>query len=134
MVIRLETGAAFDMEKAFQHAERLVDQFKSYVNTRLQAWQLSLAEKAASIIANVLAAIFCLMVLLLFVVMLSIGAALLLGEWLGHYWLGFLIIAFIYLFMGIVFWSLRKKLIQFPLMNVFLQQLIQANDEKDTQS
>lgn len=122
------------MEKAFQHAERLVDQFKAYVNTRLQAWQLSLAEKAAAIIANVLAAIFGLFVLMLFVVMLSIGAALLLGEWLGHYWLGFLIIAFIYLFMGIVFWSLRKKLIQFPLMNAFLQQLIQANDEKDSQS
>lgn len=122
------------MEKAFHHAEQLVDQFKAYFNIRLQSLQLRIAEKTAAVIANVMAAIFCFFVLMLFVLMLSIAVALLIGQWLGHYWLGFLIVAFLYLILGIAFWSLRKKLIQFPVMNAILQQLIHPEHEKDPQS
>lgn len=131
--IRHEPNEHVYMEKAFHHAERLIDQFKTYVNTRLQSWQLRIAEKTAAVIANVMAAVFCFFVLMLFILMLSIAAALLIGEWLGHYWLGFLIVAFLYLILGIAFWSLRKRLIQFPVMNAILQQLMQPENEKDAQ-
>lgn len=123
------------MEKAFAKAEELATAVKEYVNTRLDAVKLSVAEKVSALLANLLAGMVVVLVFLCFVFFGSIALALLLGSWLGAWWLGFLIVAGIYLLLGLITWLARGRLIRIPIMNAMIRQLFNRleyeEDEND---
>jgi Fe2+ transport system protein B len=116
------------MEKTFARVEELADTIKEYVNTRIESVKLSAAEKTSAVMANVLAGIIVAVVFLFFIIFASIALSVGLGEWIGNTWAGFLIVAGLYLLMGIVVWVARGKLIRLPLMNALIRQL-SGNDE-----
>lgn len=119
------------MEKAFAKVEELVETVKEYVNTRIEAAKLSIAEKSSAVIANVIAGFIVAGVFMFFIVFSSIALAFGLGEWIGKTWAGFLIVALLYLMIGIIVWFARNKLIRLPLMNAFIKQLFGETDEED---
>ncbi len=123
------------MEKAFAKAEELATAVKEYVDTRLDAVKLSVAEKVSALLANLLAGMVVVLVFLCFVFFGSIALALLLGSWLGAWWLGFLIVAGIYLLLGLITWLARGRLIRIPIMNAMIRQLFNRleyeEDEND---
>lgn len=123
------------MEKAFAKAEELATAVKEYVDTRLDAVKLSVAEKVSALLANVLAGMVVALVFVCFVFFGSIALALLLGSWLGAWWLGFLIVAGIYLLLGLITWLARGRLIRIPIMNALIRQLFNRleyeEDEND---
>jgi len=123
------------MEKAFAKAEELATAVKEYVDTRLDAVKLSVAEKVSALLANLLAGMVVVLVFLCFVFFGSIALALLLGSWLGAWWLGFLIVAGIYLLLGLITWLARGRLIRIPIMNALIRQLFNRleyeEDEND---
>jgi hypothetical protein len=55
---------------------------------------------------------------------LTIGFALLLGEWIGHVYWGFFIIGFIYLIIGLIFYLMRDKLIKTKVSDELIKQMI----------
>ena len=119
------------MEKAFTKVEELADNLKEYVNTRIDAVKLNAAERSSSIIANIVAGLIVLAVFMLFFLFCSIALAFGLGEWIGKTWAGFLIVAGLYLIIGIVVWTARVKIIQLPVMNALIKQLFRDDDEED---
>ncbi len=120
------------MEKAFAKAEELAGTIKAYMHTRMESVKLHTAEKSAAVIANLIAGAIVNLVFILAIVLASIAAALLLGNWMGYTWAGFLIMAGFYLVAGIIVWRLRTKLIGLPVMNAIIQQLFKKdNDEED---
>jgi hypothetical protein len=119
------------MEKTFARVEELADTIKEYVNTRIESVKLSAAEKSSFVVANVLAGIFVAVVFLFFIVFASVALAFGLGEWIGKTWAGFLIVAGLYLLIGIVVWAGRGKLIRLPLMNAMIQQLFKKDEEDE---
>jgi len=118
------------MEKAFAKVEELADTIKEYVNTRIESVKLNAAEKSSRIIANVLAGMVVAVVFLFFIVFASVALSFGLGEWIGKTWAGFLIVACLYLLVGIVVWAARGRIIRLPVMNALIQQLFK-NDEED---
>jgi len=118
------------MEKTFARVEELADTIKEYVNTRIESVKLSAAEKTSGVIANVLAGIVVALVFLFFVIFASVALSLGLGEWIGKTWAGFLIVAGLYLLIGIIVWAARGKMIRLPLMNAMIRQL-SGNDEEE---
>jgi hypothetical protein len=118
------------MEKTFAKVEELADNFKEYINTRIDAVKLGAAEKGSVVIANVVAAVIAGLVFLFFLGFASIAFALFLGELTGKQWAGFLIVAGIYLVATIIIWAARGKIIQVPLMNALIHQLFR-NDTED---
>lgn len=118
------------MEKAFARVEELADTIKDYVNTRIESVKLNAAEKTSAVIANVLAGIVVALVFFFFIIFASIALSFGLGEWIGKTWAGFLIVAFLYLLMGIIVWAARGKIIRMPIMNALIQQLFK-NEEED---
>jgi hypothetical protein len=118
------------MKEAFAKAEELAGSVKDYVNTRIESVKLGAAAKSSAVMANMIAAIAVAAVLLLFVIMLSAALAFGLGEWTGKLWLGFLIVAVLYLLLGMMVWVGRKKLIQLPIMNSLIEQFF-TNDEME---
>lgn len=119
------------MEKAFEKIEELADNIKQYVNNRVDAVKLTAAEKSSAIIANLIAGLIVATVFMFFIVFASIALSLLLGNWIGSTWAGFLIVAGLYLLIGIIVWTAREKIIRLPIMNALIKQLFGEEDEED---
>lgn len=119
------------MENTFAKAEELAGNIKDYINTRIDAMKLSVAEKTSAVIANLAAGSIAIFVFLLFIIFGGIALSFGLGEWIGKTWAGFLIVAFAYLVFGIIVWKLRRKIIQLPVMNALIEQLFKADDEEN---
>lgn len=109
--------------------EDLADNVKEYVNTRVESIKLNAAEKSSVIIADGVARIIVAIVFLFFIALASVALSLVLGEWLGKLWAGFLIVAGFYLCLGIIIWFRRGKLIRVPVMNALIQQLFKHDEE-----
>ncbi len=124
------------MKKIFSRAEELAGHVKEYADNRIHAVKLSVAEKVSKIIANIIARAITLFIIFLFVVFASIALAIVIGEWTGELYWGFLIIAALYLFAGIILWLAKERILRLPIMNSLLKQFFsdsenEADDEKD---
>jgi energy-coupling factor transporter transmembrane protein EcfT len=119
------------MEKALANIEDLAIAIKEYADCKIEAVKLNVAEKSSSVLANVIAAVVVAGIFFFFIIFGSVALAIGLGILLGKMWLGFLIVAFLYLLAGFVFWKARIKFIQFPLMNAFVSQLFTNEHEED---
>jgi len=119
------------MEKVFDKTEELAGNIKEYFNNRIDAMKLSAAEKTSAVIANLAAGFMAVFVFLLFIIFGGITLSFGLGEWIGKIWMGFLIVTCIYLFLGVIIWKLRKRIIQLPVMNALLEQLFKVDNEQD---
>ena len=120
------------MESTFAKVEELADHVKDYVKTKIASAKLSVAEKTSKLISNLIAALIVAGVFLLFILFGSIAGALALSAWIGKMYAGFLIVAGIYLLIGIIVWNARERLLRIPIMNSIINQMFKEDDdEKD---
>ena len=120
------------MGQDFNDAEAFVDQVKEYVNTRLAQLKLLFAEKTSKVVAIMIAVIMSALVFFLFLVLLCIAAAIAIGQWLGSFWLGFLVMAGIVLLAGFILWIAKDWLIRRHVMNALINAMFDKDeDEKD---
>src|SRR5437762_1570505 len=105
------------MENTFTRAEELISHVKEYVNNRVDSIKLSAAEKSSKLIANLIAMMVVSIVLLIFVLFASVSLAYAFAKWTGEIYWGFLIVGGIYLFIGIVIWNLKERILRMPIMN-----------------
>lgn len=117
------------MEKVFSKVEEIVGNLKEYINTRIESAKLSAAEKSSKLLANVIAGVVVGLVFFFFIIFAGVALSFGLGEWIGKTWVGFLIVAVLYLLIGMIAWGARGKLIRLPIMNALIQQFI--NDDSD---
>jgi hypothetical protein len=118
------------MEKLFSRVENLADSVKEYVNTRIESVKLNVAEKSSAVISNVIARMVVAVVFIFFMGLASVALSIILGEWIGKAWAGFLVVAGLYLLIGVIVWVGKEKLIRLPVMNALIRQLFNS-DEKD---
>lgn len=119
------------MRETFDKIEETVDHVKTYVNTKIEQVKLGAAEKASDMISIFIAKLFAAGVLFFFVLFLSEAAAIGLGEFLGKAWLGYLIVAGIYLGLGLIIWYARERLLRIPIMNAIIARLFKNNTAKN---
>lgn len=119
------------MSEEFKKVESLVDQLKAYANTRLSQVKLSMAEKISKLAAMMIAMLMAALVFFLFLVLLSIAAAIAIGQWLGSYWLGFVIVAGIVLLIGLILWLARDRLLRIPIMNSMIEALFEPEEDNE---
>ncbi len=119
------------MEKVFSKAEEFTDHVKDYINTRIELIKLQVAEKTSKILAGLIAGLIVSVIFLLFFLFVNIAIAYLLGEWIGKIWAGFLIVSGLYLFLGILIWTGRNKLIRIPIMNKMIETLFKNENEDE---
>lgn len=122
------------MSDEFNRIESLLGQAKEYVNTRIAQFKLSVAEKISKTMATVIAGLAAALVFFLFLVFAGVAAAIALGQWAGYMWLGFLIMAVVYLLLAIIVWKAKDRLLALPIMNAIIGRLFdeeEVQDEKD---
>jgi len=121
------------MEGPMTGMHELAAAAKEYVNTRVDSVKLKAAEKTSLIISDLVAGAIVAVVFLFVLAFASIAGAMALSAWIGKPWIGFLIVAGIYLFIGIITWSAKERMIRIPVMNKIIHQLFKNDvaDEED---
>lgn len=119
------------MEKTFAKVEEMAEHVKEYVNNHIASVKLNVAEKTSGVLANIIAMAVALMVFVFFIVFTSVALAFVFAKLTGEYYWGFLIVAGIYLLIGLLVWTMREKLLKLPIMNAILQQLFKEEEDAD---
>ena len=119
------------MDQDFNNAEKFVEQVKEYVNLRIAQLKLSFAEKTSKVMSVMIAVVMSALVLFLFLLLICIAGAIVIGQWLESFWLGFVIVGGVVLIVGVIFWLFRDQLIRKPIMNALIKTMFDKEDEKD---
>jgi len=108
------------------HFESLLSKAGEYAEARVALLKLKVADKASDTVSDVAATIVFCVFMLFFLLTLSVGIALLLGEWLGKSYYGFFIVAGIYGIAGIIIFANRKNLIKAPVSNFIIHKILKT--------
>ena len=119
------------MSEDFKKVESLVGELKEYVNTRVAQAKLSIAEKLSKILAYMITMLMAALVFFLFLVLVSVAAAIAIGQWLDNMWLGFIIVAALCLLLGLLMWLAKDKLLRKPIMNTLIKALFENESENE---
>jgi hypothetical protein len=112
------------MENAFTKAEEMVRTARQYINARIKSLKLEIAEKLADAASAVIAGALLLAGIVVFMLFAGIAFSILIGQWLGYLWLGFMITGVLNLFIFMVFWKIRKKIIGTAVKKQILKELV----------
>lgn len=104
--------------------EDLFHKATDYVETRLELARLKAIEKSADAASSMYAGLVVFFIAFLFITMLNIGLALVIGEWLGETYLGFLILAGFYALTGLVFYFNKNSWLKTPVNNRIIKKIL----------
>lgn len=119
------------MEEVFEKTEELADNIKEYVNVKLDAVKLSVAEKSSKIFSNVIASSIFALTIIFFLIFFSVALAYFLAKFLGNTWSGFLIVSGIYLLIALLVLAFKERMIRIPLINSILSQMFKDDDGEE---
>jgi len=109
--------------------ERLVSNVKDYAEERINLIMLTMQEKTAKAIAGTATVLIVIVLGVFTLAFLSFALAWFIGQQLEQPFLGFLIVGGVYLLIAIVLWANRVRWIGFPVMNAFLKNIADDDDQ-----
>lgn len=112
------------MESNPTNLEELFQKLKDYADVRIQLYKLKGINKASGFISSFITIFILIIIFSLIIICLSVGAALLIGEWLGADYYGFFIVGGIYLITGLILYSMRGKLIKTKVSDKLIKEMI----------
>lgn len=96
-----------------------------YVELKLQYYKLEFVDVFSTIFSKLISVGVALLVGVIFLTFLLFALALFLGDILGAYYWGFLIVAGVFLLFGIIFILSKNKLLTNPLVNTLIGVLFE---------
>lgn len=103
--------------------ESLFDRTTDYLETRAELVKLKAIRKGAEVASALISRVIIGVLACLFIMMLSIGLALWIGAMLEKTYLGFFIIAAVYLIAGLIIYSGRNKWLKMPVANSIIKKI-----------
>jgi len=113
-----------NMENKLTSLEELFYKLKDYGQTTLDLYKLKTINKVSGFLSNLIVGLLLIVLLFLVLICITIGLGLLIGSWLGNVYWGFFIMAAIYIIIGLVLYSGRKKILKEPVANNLIKELI----------
>ncbi len=107
----------------------LSDDFKEYLNLRIQLARLNITAKVASTLANLISVGMVILFAVLFLLFLSIGLALWAGRLFDDSALGFISVAGLYFIIGLIIFQINKKSAPTKMTDMFIKEF--SNDDDD---
>lgn len=117
------------MAQVFRKAGELAGHVKEYAEIRIESARIGAVEKSAHIGGHAAAQIVVAVIFLISIVFLSLGLVYALAAWTGAIYWGFLIVGGAYLVIGAGVLIAKKWLIELPVMNSLISQLMKEEDE-----
>jgi Putative Actinobacterial Holin-X, holin superfamily III len=112
------------MESTAGQVKDIITKTGEVIETKVKLWKLKAVGKGSEVISSMISTVVILVLFSLAFFLLSIGLALLIGQWLGEMYYGFLIMAGIYGLAGLLFFIFRKKFIKGPVRNLIIDRIL----------
>lgn len=124
--IRISPGnKSLKMENQVKdNIESLFEKAGDYLETRVDLYKLKAVDTSSDMISSLASKIIVFFVFSLFIVIVNIGIALLLGELMGKSYYGFFAVAGFYLLTGLIFYSMRKKWFKEPIADKLIEKFL----------
>ncbi len=113
------------METTASLINSLVEKAEAYSKTTFELSKLKLLETTTHVVTSAVSRLGVIIMFSLFVIVLSVGISLLLGELLGKSYYGFFIVAAFYFVAGIVMHFYFRTWIKKPVSNSIIKQALQ---------
>jgi hypothetical protein len=102
--------------------ELLFEKVEAYGQTTLELTKLKVLETTTHVVTSLISRLMVIIMISIFALVINIGIALMLGEFLGKSYYGFFIIAAFYLAVGIVLHFFIRGWIQKPISELIIKQ------------
>jgi hypothetical protein len=111
-----------------QKSGHLIADIKEYVNLKLEYYRLDAVEKGSLFLGNFMLVFGCMIFGCFALLCLSFAAAYLLGDWLGSFVWGFLLIALVYVVLIAVLIRFKEALLINPMVRMLDSTIFKSND------
>ncbi|MDC7999365.1 hypothetical protein [Gilvibacter sediminis] len=108
------------------HVEMLYKKAKDYTETHVQLYKLHALDSTAEVVSSLVSKGLLVLIVASFLLFLNIGLSLYIGNQLDAYYAGFLIMAGVYLLIGILVYMLRRPLVEHPVSDLVISKLRRA--------
>ena len=102
----------------------LIDQSKDFLETKIELTKLKAIDKSADVLSTAIVMVAIIFLGSLFVIFISIAAALMLGNWLGSVHYGFLIVGAFYGLLLLLIFLKKNKWIKSPIANGLINKML----------
>lgn len=103
--------------------QELIDKAETYAKTNVELYKLKAIDKTTDVFSSIASGIVIGVVVTFLVIILSIGASLLIGEWMGKLYLGFFIVAAFYAVLAVILVATKKRLLEVFFNNYIVHQI-----------
>lgn len=90
--------------------EDIFEKVENYTKTTFELHKLKFIGKSSSVVSVLILYVTLFIIALFFVSFINIALALLIGKWIGIYYLGFLIVSLFYLFIACLVYIFRDEI------------------------
>ena len=112
------------MENKTTNVEELFYKVKDYADTRIDLFKLKSISKVSGLLSSIISGIVLVLLLFMVLICITIGLSILIGNALGNLWLGFMIMAVVYIIIGLIMFLSRSKLLKTPISNKFIKEFV----------
>ena len=119
------------METTAKHIELLYNKVKEYTETSIELYKLNTIEITADVLSSLVSRIVLVLVFSLFTLFVNIAISLLIGNLIGSYYLGFLIVSGFYLVITMLIYFFSNKFIKIPITNLVIAKLLKSRSKKN---
>jgi hypothetical protein len=102
----------------------LIDQSKDFVETQIELTKLKAIDKSADVLSTAIVMVTVIFFGSLFVIFVSVGLALVLGNWLGSNQYGFLIVGAFYGLLLLLVYLKKDRWIKTPIANGLINKML----------
>ena len=95
-----------------------------FIETRASLWKLKTIDTLADSVSTLASGLGIISIVAGFVLIVSIGLALLIGDWLGKNFYGFFIVGGLYGIAGLVCYAFRDRWMKDPVGNLLVRKLL----------
>jgi len=119
------------MDSITTNIELLYKKAKDYADINMELIKLNSIDKIADVLSSLVSRIVIFMFVVMFVLLVNIALSLYLGELLGKDYLGYAVVAVIYLLLIIVINSNKDRIIKIPLTNLVIAKLLKSKSHSN---
>ena len=119
------------MESNKEELDNLINEVKDYLETRSELGKLKALNKGSQIAGNVSVVLFISLIGSLFLLFISIAAALALADFFGKMYLGFLVVSIAYFVIGVLLYVKRESWIHKPIVNTMIREFFKDSEDEN---
>ena len=116
------------MQDKIELVKELLHNAEGFAKTNIELIKLKAIDKGTDVFSAVTSSVIIGIVMLFFVSMTSFGAAMWIGESMGHYYYGFMIVAGFYLLLAIILVATNKVFLERSLNNYIVRLIFKEKN------